>query len=70
MATGDVLTPELAQEIACDIGRVTGFNVPITDREAVVIHRGDTGRSGTVHEAPYEVLRTRRPGGGHGPSHR
>lgn len=61
MAAGDVLTPELAQEIACDIGRITGFNVLITDREAVVIGCGDTGRLGTVHEASYEVLRTRRP---------
>lgn len=61
MAAGDALTPELAQEIACDIGRITGFNVLITDREAVVIGCGDTGRLGTVHEASYEVLRTRRP---------
>lgn len=65
MAAGDartpVLTPELAQEIACDIGRITGFNVLITDREAVVIGCGDTARLGTVHEASYEVLRTRRP---------
>ncbi|WP_190067965.1 CdaR family transcriptional regulator [Streptomyces lanatus] len=61
MAAGDVLTPELAQEIACDIGRITGFNVLITDREAVVIGCGDTGRLGTVHEASYEVLRTRQP---------
>ncbi|MER5939903.1 sugar diacid recognition domain-containing protein [Streptomyces sp. NPDC001928] len=60
MAAGDVLTPALAQEIACDIGRITGFNVLITDREAVVIGCGDTGRLGTVHEASYEVLRTRR----------
>ncbi|NEA98216.1 sugar diacid recognition domain-containing protein [Streptomyces sp. SID13726] len=61
MAAADVLTPALAQEIACDIGRITGFNVLITDREAVVIGCGDTGRLGTVHEASYEVLRTRRP---------
>ncbi|OLZ68869.1 hypothetical protein AV521_18855 [Streptomyces sp. IMTB 2501] len=61
MAAGDVLTPELAQEIACDIGRITGFNVLITDRDAVVIGCGDTERLGTVHEASYEVLRTRRP---------
>lgn len=55
-----VLTPELAQEIACDIGRITGFNVLITDRESVVIGCGDRARLGTVHEASYEVLRTRR----------
>jgi len=61
MAASDVLTPALAQEIACDIGRITGFNVLITDREAVVIGCGDTARLGTVHEASYEVLRTRRP---------
>ncbi|SDN26381.1 carbohydrate diacid regulator [Streptomyces sp. cf386] len=61
MAAGYVLTPELAQEIACDIGRITGFNVLITDREAVVIGCGDTDRLGTVHEASYEVLRDRRP---------
>ncbi|KPI11410.1 transcriptional regulator, CdaR [Actinobacteria bacterium OK074] len=63
MAAGDVpsvLTPELAQEIARDIGRITGFNVLITDREAVVIGCGDTARLGTVHEASYDVLRTRR----------
>lgn len=60
MAVGDALTPELAQEIACDIGRITGFNVLITDREAVVIGCRDAGRLGTVHEASYEVLRTRR----------
>ncbi|MFD4976544.1 CdaR family transcriptional regulator [Streptomyces sp. NPDC058424] len=61
MAAGDVITPELAQEIACDIGRITGFNVLITDREAVVIGCGDIGRLGTINEASYEVLRTRRP---------
>ncbi|MEU6658748.1 sugar diacid recognition domain-containing protein [Streptomyces sp. NPDC046821] len=55
-----VLTPELAQEIACDIGRITGFNVLITDRSAVVIGCGDRERLGTVHEASYEVLRTRK----------
>ncbi|MFC9424424.1 CdaR family transcriptional regulator [Streptomyces sp. NPDC056987] len=55
-----VLTPELAQEIACDIGRIIGFNVLITDRESVVIGCGDRERLGTVHEASSEVLRTRR----------
>ncbi|MBA2811437.1 helix-turn-helix domain-containing protein [Streptomyces sp. KM273126] len=55
-----VLTPELAQEIACDIGRITGFNVLITDRSAVVIGCGDRERLGTVHEASYDVLRTRK----------
>lgn len=62
-ARGDptTLTAELAQEIARDIGRITGFNVLITDRRAVVIGCGDSERLGTVHEASYEVLRTRRP---------
>jgi carbohydrate diacid regulator len=55
-----VLTPELAQQIAIDIGRITGFNVLITDRQAVVIGCGDQGRIGTVHEASHEVLRTRQ----------
>lgn len=56
-----VLTTELAQEIARDIGRITGFNVLITDRDAVVIGCGDSERVGTVHEASFEVLRSRRP---------
>jgi hypothetical protein len=35
------LTAELAQQIAIDIGRITGFNVLITDQQAVVIGCGD-----------------------------
>jgi carbohydrate diacid regulator len=54
------LTPELAQQIAIDIGRITGFNVLITDRQAVVIGCGDQSRLGTLHEASHEVLRTRQ----------
>jgi carbohydrate diacid regulator len=54
------LTPGLAQQIAIDIGRITGFNVLITDRQAVVIGCGDQSRLGTVHEASHEVLRTRQ----------
>lgn len=53
-------TPELAQQIAFDIGRITGFNVLITDQQAVVIGCGDQSRIGTVHEASHEVLRTRQ----------
>lgn len=56
-----VLTPQLAQEIAHDIGRITGFNVLITDPGAVVIGCGDLSRVGTVHEASLEVVRTGRP---------
>ena len=56
-----VLTPLLAQEIAHDIGRITGFNVLITDPGAVVIGCGDLSRVGTVHEASLEVVRTGRP---------
>ena len=55
-----VLTPDLAQQIAVDIGRITGFNVLITDRQAVVIGCGDQSRLGTLHEASHEVLRTRQ----------
>jgi carbohydrate diacid regulator len=54
------LTPELAQQIAIDIGRITGFNVLITDRQAVVIGCGDQSRLGTLHEASHEVLRTQQ----------
>jgi carbohydrate diacid regulator len=54
------LTPELAQQIAIDIGRITGFNVLITDQQAVVIGCGDQSRIGTLHEASHEVLRTRQ----------
>ena len=54
------LTPELAQQIATDIGRITGFNVLITDRQAVVIGCGDQSRLGTLHEASHEVLSTRQ----------
>ena len=54
------LTPELAQQIAVDIGRITGFNVLITDRQAVVIGCGDQSRLGTLHEASHEVLRTQQ----------
>ena len=55
-----VLTPELAQQVAIDIGRITGFNVLITDQQAVVIGCGDQSRIGTLHEASHEVLRTRQ----------
>jgi len=55
-----MLTPELAQQIAVDIGRITGFNVLITDRQAVVIGCGDQSRLGTLHEASHAVLRTRQ----------
>ena len=55
------LTAELAQQIAIDIGRITGFNVLITDQQAVVIGCGDQSRIGTLHEASHEVLRTRQP---------
>ncbi len=55
-----VLTPELAQQIAVDIGRITGFNVLITDRQAIVIGCGDQSRLGTLHEASHAVLRTRQ----------
>ncbi|MFE5118620.1 CdaR family transcriptional regulator [Streptomyces sp. NPDC056669] len=61
MSGRPVLTPELAQEIAQDIGRITGFNVLITDPAAVVIGCGDLARVGTVHEASLEVVRTGRP---------
>ena len=54
------LTPELAQQIAIDIGRITGFNVLITDRQAVVIGCGDQSRLGTLHEASHEVLCTQQ----------
>lgn len=54
------LTPELAQQIATDIGRITGFNVLITDQQAVVIGCGDQSRIGSLHEASHEVLRTRQ----------
>src|SRR6185437_10593751 len=53
-----VLTPELAQQIAVDIGRITGFNVLITDRQAVVIGCGAQSRLGTLHEASHAELRT------------
>src|SRR6201989_475033 len=54
------LTPELAQQVAIDIGRITGFNVLITAQQAVVIGCGDQSRIGTLHEASHEVLRTRQ----------
>ncbi|MGW7492515.1 CdaR family transcriptional regulator [Streptomyces sp. NPDC054786] len=56
-----VLAPETAQEIARDITGIVGFNVLITDREAIVIGSGDPARIGTLHEASVEVLATLRP---------
>jgi carbohydrate diacid regulator len=55
------LTPALAQEIAGETSAISGLNVLITDREAMVIGSGDTARVGTVHEASVEVLRTLQP---------
>ncbi|MFE7015300.1 CdaR family transcriptional regulator [Streptomyces sp. NPDC057651] len=61
VAASAVLTPKLAHEIAQDISRIVGFNVLITDADAVVIGSGDPARLGTVHEASLDVLRTLRP---------
>jgi carbohydrate diacid regulator len=56
-----ILTTELAQEIATETGRIVGFHILITDRDAIVIGSGDPSRLGSVHEASREVLRTQTP---------
>src|ERR1700724_215343 len=53
------LTPELAQQIAIDIGRITGFNVLITDQQAVVIGCGDQSRIDTLQARAAELGLTR-----------
>ena len=54
-----MLSPSLAQEIAGDTSAVIGYNVLITDADAMVIGSGDRSRVGTFHEASVEVLRTK-----------
>ncbi|MFJ8108925.1 CdaR family transcriptional regulator [Streptomyces sp. NPDC096132] len=54
-----MLSPSLAQEIAGDTSAVIGYNVLITDAEAMVIGSGDRSRVGTFHEASVEVMRTK-----------
>jgi carbohydrate diacid regulator len=52
----EVLTPELAAEIADETTRILGHNVLITDQNAQVIGSGDTSRIGSIHEASVAVL--------------
>ncbi|MEU6352669.1 sugar diacid recognition domain-containing protein [Streptomyces sp. NPDC047072] len=54
-----MLSPSLAQEIAGDTSAVIGYNVLITDADAMVIGSGDRSRVGTFHEASVEVMRTK-----------
>ncbi|MGC0343835.1 CdaR family transcriptional regulator [Streptomyces sp. SLBN-8D4] len=54
-----MLSPSLAQEIAGDTSAVIGYNVLITDADAMVIGSGDRSRVGSFHEASVEVMRTK-----------
>ena len=52
--------PALAQQIASETTEAIGHNVIITDAEAIVIGSGDEARSGTLHEASFEVLESQQ----------
>ncbi|MFJ1561479.1 CdaR family transcriptional regulator [Streptomyces mirabilis] len=52
-----MLTPSLAQEIACDTTAVIGRNVLITDKDGIVIGSGNPSRVGSFHEASVAVAR-------------
>jgi carbohydrate diacid regulator len=53
-----VMTPELAAEIADETTRILGHNVLITDENAEVIGSGDVSRVGTIHEASVAVVKS------------
>jgi carbohydrate diacid regulator len=53
-----VLTPELAAEIADETTRILGHNVLITDQNSEVIGSGDVSRVGSIHEASVAVVQT------------
>jgi len=55
-----VLSPALAQQIASETTEAIGHNVIITDAQAIVIGSGDESRSGTLHEASFEVLESQQ----------
>lgn len=55
-----MLSPALAQQIASETSEAIGHNVIITDAEAIVIGSGDESRSGTLHEASFEVLESQQ----------
>ena len=55
------LTPEIAQEIACEADKIINHGVLITDENGYVIGSSDPNRINTLHEASLLVMKRRKP---------